>query len=288
MLYFQNVSKCYRHTQALRHFTADLGHGIYGLLGPNGAGKTTLIKILVGVLRSDEGLILYQGTPVNNLGEVFLAHLGYLPQNASFYPDFRVNEFLLYMAALKGVDSQIAQRRSLELLEQVNLSDAANIKIGEMSGGMLQRLGIAQAMINDPEILVLDEPTAGLDPKERIRFRNIISALAGNRLILLSTHIVSDIESIATQVLLVRKGQLILHGSPKELEEEMEGKVWQVMSTEEMVHTYAQHYNVSNIYREDEQLFVRILSEKKPSPNAVLLRANLEDVFLFHNEESEQ
>ena len=150
---------------------------------------------------------------------------------------------------------------------------------------MLQRLGIAQAMINDPEILVLDEPTAGLDPKERIRFRNILSALAGDRLILLSTHIVSDIESIATQVLLVRKGQLILQGAPKELEQEMEGKVWQVKSNEETVRQYALHYNVSNIFREDDQLFVRILSKEKPDQNAIALKANLEDVFLFHNEE---
>jgi len=154
-----------------------------------------------------------------------------------------------------------------------------------MSRGMLQRLGIAQAMINDPEILVLDEPTAGLDPKERIRFRNILSALAGDRLILLSTHIVSDIESIATQVLLVRKGQLILQGAPKELEQEMEGKVWQVKSNEETVRQYALHYNVSNIFREDDQLFVRILSKEKPDQNAIALKANLEDVFLFHNEE---
>ena len=285
MLLFKNISKHYRHTQALRNFTADLDHGIYGLLGPNGAGKTTLIKILVGVLRADGGQIYYRNDPVYNLGETFLAHLGYLPQNASFYPDFRVDEFLLYVAALKGVDPTIAKKRSLELLDQVNLSDTAKIKIGEMSRGMLQRLGIAQAMINDPEILVLDEPTAGLDPKERIRFRNILSALAGDRLILLSTHIVSDIESIATQVLLVRKGQLILQGAPKELEQEMEGKVWQVKSNEETVRQYALHYNVSNIFREDDQLFVRILSKEKPDQNAIALKANLEDVFLFHNEE---
>lgn len=286
MLLFQNISKNYRHTQALRNFTADLDHGIYGLLGPNGAGKTTLIKILVGILRANCGQIFYHNEAVQHLGVDFLAHIGYLPQNAAFYPDFRVDEFLLYMAALKGVSPKIAQTRSLELLDQVNLSDAAQIKIGEMSGGMLQRLGIAQAMINDPEILVLDEPTAGLDPKERIRFRNIISALAGERLILLSTHIVSDIESIATQVLLIRKGQLILQGSPKELEKKMDGKVWQVESSEEMARRYALDYNVSNIFREDERLFVRILSDKKPHQNAVALNANLEDVFLFHIEES--
>ena len=213
MLEFKNVTKKYGAKYALKGFTATLKNGVYGLLGPNGAGKTTLINILAGILPPTAGDVLCDGVSTQKLNLDFISRVGYLPQHPVFYKDFRAREFLHYMCAVKDIPKKEAEKRTEELLEIVNLADEAEKKIGAYSGGMRQRPGIAQAMLNDPELLILDEPTSGLDPKERIRFRNIISKLSADRIVILATHIVSDIEYIANEVILLKKGELLRCGS---------------------------------------------------------------------------
>jgi len=224
LLEIKNVSKQYPKTLALDQFSAELTSGLYGLLGPNGAGKTTLISIITTLLSPSSGTVLYNGKPVG--GRDYMKIIGYLPQYPRFYKDFTAQEFLLYMAAMKGLDSKYAPTRVAELLEQVNLSEHKNKKIGAFSGGMRQRLGIAQAILNDPEILILDEPTAGLDPKERVRFRNIISKLSSDRIIILATHIVSDVECVAKEVILLKEGKLLHKASPLTLQTALTDKVY--------------------------------------------------------------
>ncbi len=222
---FERVSKQYKKKYALKNFTATLNEGVYGLLGENGAGKTTLINTFVGILRGDSGTIRVEGQDVRTLGKAFLSQIGYMPQYPIFYRDFTVKDFLLYMCALKDIPTHEAQNRVSELLATVNLTDAQDKKIGALSGGMRQRVGIVQAMLSDPKILILDEPTAGLDPSERIRFRNLISRFAQGRTILLATHIVSDVECIAREILLLKQGTLLMQGTPAALERNIDGKV---------------------------------------------------------------
>ena len=214
---FENISKRYRRKYALREFSAALSSGVYGLLGANGAGKTTLISILVGLVKPDSGRITVEGTDVRELGREFLSKIGYLPQYPEFYRDFTVTDFLAYMCALKGIPAAEGKKRASELLAVVNLSDAGDKKVGALSGGMRQRVGIVQAMLSDPAILILDEPTAGLDPQERIRFRNLITRFSKDRMVLLATHIVSDVEFIANEVILLKEGRLICQDTPHEL-----------------------------------------------------------------------
>ena len=208
----RNVSKQYKGKYALKDFTTELTEGVYGLLGANGAGKTTLINIFVGILGSDGGTVLIDGQDAGTLGKDFLSKIGYMPQYPIFYRDFTVMDFLLYMCALKGIPDEQGKERALGLLDIVNLSDAKEKKIGALSGGMRQRVGIVQAMLGDPEILILDEPTAGLDPKERVRFRNIIAEIAKDSIVILSTHIVSDVEHIADNILMMKDGKMIYQG----------------------------------------------------------------------------
>lgn len=278
---FEAVEKSYRGKPALRDFTATLGEGVVGLLGENGAGKTTLISILVGILRSDGGRVLVNGRDVRTLGKGFLANLGYMPQYPVFYRDFTVTDFLLYMGALKGLAPQTAKRRAAELLATVNLDDAGSKKIGALSGGMRQRLGIAQAMLSDPQVLVLDEPTAGLDPGERIRFRNLISRFAPGRTILLATHIVSDVECIASDILLLRHGQLIRQGTPAALEAGIEGKVWEVDACTEEAQRLGERCCVSNMRQEGPRFSLRIVADGRPCAGARNAAPGLEDAFLY-------
>lgn len=279
---FKNISKRYRRKYALRDFSATLSSGVYGLLGANGAGKTTLISILVGLVRPDSGRITVDGTDVRELGREFLSRIGYLPQYPEFYRDFTVTDFLAYMCALKGIPAAEGKKRASELLEVVNLSDARDKKVGALSGGMRQRVGIVQAMLSDPAILILDEPTAGLDPQERIRFRNLITRFSKDRMVLLATHIVSDVEFIANEVILLKEGRIICQDTPHELERECAGLVWTVTVPEGEDLGQFDKFNISNMRRTGAGVTMRIVCRGMPHPSAVHAEPNLEDVFLSH------
>ena len=278
---FDSIAKYYKGKYALKDFSATLGEGVFGLLGENGAGKTTLISILVGILRADGGTVRADGRDVGAQGRAFLADLGYMPQYPVFYRDFTVGDFLLYMGALKSLSPALARSRAVELLDTVNLSDARDKKIGALSGGMRQRLGIAQAMLSDPKVLVLDEPTAGLDPGERIRFRNLISRFAPGRTILLATHIVPDVECIATEILLLRHGKLLMQGAPSALEQSIAGKVWEVAADLEQSRRLAERCCIGNMKQDGALFSLRIVSDECPCAGARPARPNLEDVFLY-------
>lgn len=279
-LEIKNVSKQYPATLALDSFSAELTNGLYGLLGPNGAGKTTLISIITTLLQPSAGTVLYDGKPVG--GRDYMKILGYLPQYPRFYPNFTAQEFLMYMAAMKGIAKKAAKPRIAELLEQVNLTEHRDKKIGAFSGGMRQRLGIAQAILNDPEILILDEPTAGLDPKERVRFRNIISRLSSNRIIILATHIVSDLEFAAKEVILLKEGKLLKKASPLALQASVAGKVWSVQADEEELEQYMARYVIANAAVSGGTYALRIISGQKPHEKAISEQPRLEDVYLYY------
>lgn len=279
---FSRLSKKYRGKYALRDFSATLENGVYGLLGTNGAGKTTLLNLFMGIIRSDGGDIYIDDCNIRQMGADFLGNIGYLPQYPQFYRDFTVAEFLQYMCVLKDIPKDTAAGRIKELLETVNLTEAAAKKVGALSGGMRQRLGIAQAMLANPGILILDEPTAGLDPRERIRFRNLISQFAENRIVILATHIVSDIEFIANQIILLHEGIMLKNGSPVQLCEELNGKVWALSLDVPDVPASLVHHTISNMARENEGIRLRIISEEQPHPAAEPVKANLEEVFLYY------
>lgn len=285
---FKGISKRYKGKYALQDFSAELENGIYGLLGTNGAGKTTLINIFVGILKSDSGQVLIDGIDARSLGVNFLSRIGYLPQFPQFYKNFKVIEFLRYMCVLKGIPAEQGEKRAKELLEIVNLSDAAGKKIGALSGGMRQRVGIVQAMLNNPDILILDEPTAGLDPQERIRFRNLIAKFSENRTVLLATHIVSDIEFIANQVILLKNGRLLKQDTPQALVGGIAGKVWEVAATDETIDEKLNRLKVSNMMRDRHEIRLRVIDDEKPDARAVNVLPNLEDVFLYYFEEGAQ
>lgn len=279
---FEHLSKKYKGKYALRDFSVTLENGVYGLLGTNGAGKTTLINTFMGIIKSDSGNIYIDQKDIRTMGADFLGNIGYLPQYPKFYRDFSVIEFMRYMCVLKEIPKDMGEPRIAQLLETVNLTEAANKKVGALSGGMRQRLGIAQAMLSDPGILILDEPTAGLDPRERIRFRNLISKFAENRIVILATHIVSDIEFIANKIILLHEGNMLKFGTPAELCEELQGKIWALQLQKPDVPTELVHHTISNMAREEDGIHLRIISEEKPHPDAVTVLANLEEVFLYH------
>lgn len=281
------ISKSYGKVKALRGVSATLEDGVYGLLGPNGAGKTTLINILIGILPSSGGTIRLDGNDTAQMGRSYFDLIGYMPQYPQFYANFTVWEFLSYMCQLKDVKD--ANDRMEEALVFVNLYDQKQMRIGALSGGMRQRLGIAQAILNDPKLLVLDEPTAGLDPGERIRFRNMISKLAPGRIILLATHIVSDVECIAKEIILLQKGRLVMQGTPAKLEQSIQGKVWEVTVNRPDAMLLGDMYCISNMKQQEEDFQLRIINDTRPLPNAVPVGPNLDDVFLHtffqHSEE---
>lgn len=239
-----------------------------------------MISIITGILQQTSGQIKLDGSDIRDMGTKYLDKIGYLPQYPQFYPNFRVKEFLMYMCSIKDIPKKKAKEILPEIMEEVNLCDHMNKKIKELSGGMRQRLGIAQAILNDPKILILDEPTAGLDPGERIRFRNIISNIAKNRMVLISTHIVSDIEYIANQVVILQEGKLNRMGTVEGLCNDIQGSVWQVNVDEMTAERFMKNYLTSNIKRIDKNVLMRIISKKKPMENARMLKPQLEDVFL--------
>ena len=280
-LEFRQLTKKYGDFYALKDFSVVLDRGIYALLGPNGAGKSTLMNLLAGISVPTNGDILYDGAEIREMGEEFRGILGFMPQYPGFYPGFTAMEMMLYLGQMKGLTRKQAAERGKELLEGVNLSEVANKKIGAFSGGMKQRLGLAQALINDPKVLILDEPTAGLDPKERIRFRNLISKLARNKTVIFCTHIVSDIETIAKEVLLLHRGVLLEKQTVPELAGALEGKVWEVASGDTETEELLDAFPCSCLVNRDGRFCVRIVSEEKPREYAVSCKATLEDVYLF-------
>lgn len=267
---------------AVDRVSARLTPGVYGLLGANGAGKTTLMRMVCGVLRPTSGEVLFDGVDIRRLGEAYRARLGYLPQDFGYYPDFTALDFMMYMTALKGIGRRQAKAASLDLLGVVGLSDAARMKIRAFSGGMKQRLGIAQAVLNDPDVLVLDEPTAGLDPKERVRFRNLIASLAQDKIVILSTHIVSDVEYIADEILVMRAGAFIMQGAPDAVTSQVAGKVWECHVDARTADALAARFTVSNVhYAADGQAVVRVVADAQPVSGARAVEPTLEDLYLY-------
>lgn len=281
-LEFKNVTKRYGEVEAVSEVNCTMGKGVYGLLGVNGAGKTTLMRMLCTIIQPSEGQILWNGEDIWKLGADYRAILGYLPQDFGYYPDLSVSDYLMYISSIKGLKMTFARKKVKQLLRQVGMDKFSKRKMKNLSGGMVRRVGIAQAMLNDPKILVLDEPTAGLDPNERIRFRNLISELAEERLVLLSTHIVSDIEYIANDIMLMKDGELFYTGTAEHLLESMKENVWQCEVPRSQVERYMKKYMVGNIKTTGTGAELRIISGEKPTENAVPAEKNLEDAFLLY------
>ena len=281
-LRLDRLTKQFGSAIAVDRLSATLTPGVYGLLGANGAGKTTLMRMICDVLKPTSGSVVWNGAPIERLGERYRSVLGYLPQDFGYYPDFSALDFMLYLSALKGLDSKAAKRRSMELLDLVGLKNVAKRKVKTFSGGMKQRLGIAQAVINDPQVLVLDEPTAGLDPKERVRFRNLISALAQDKVVILSTHIVSDVEYIADEILIMHAGQIVASGTIEEILAQVSGVVWECVVTPREADVMSARMAVGNVrYDHAGMAIVRIVSDTAPHSSARLVEPTLEDVYLY-------
>ena len=282
-LKLMDVQKKYKDKEAVRKFNYTFTNGVYGLLGENGAGKTTLMRLICGVLQPTGGSIYCDNIEIDSMGAEYRRLLGYLPQDFGYYGDFTAERFLRYMAALKALPEDYADSRIDELLDMVELKNVKKKKLKTFSGGMIRRIGIAQALLNNPEILILDEPTAGLDPKERVRFRNLISAFSKDRIVILSTHIVSDVEFIAEEIIMMKAGRVLHFGRPQEITEEIEGYVWECMVPTRYAEQYSGTLNVSNLRNiENECTVLRVISESKPMENAVQVKPTLEDLYLFY------
>jgi ABC-type multidrug transport system ATPase subunit len=280
VLEIRNLSKAYKGVRALEDFNLKLTPGILGLLGPNGAGKSTLMRMLATITKPTQGTILWNGQDVVKDPEGLRSVLGYLPQDFGVYPNLSAQEFLEYMAAIKGVSGVKARRKISGLLDLVNLRDAARRPLGGYSGGMRQRVGIAQALLNNPQLLIVDEPTVGLDPEERVRFRNLLSDLSGERIVILSTHIVSDVESTATDLAILHKGHLKVHARPEQLLKQMDGSVWEWTATSEELVALKKQFLVSGTIRHTDGVQVRVVSEAQPCPRAQAVTPTLEDAYL--------
>ena len=287
-LNINGVTKSYGTNLALDHFTLDLEPGIYALLGPNGSGKSTLMNIITDNLKADSGTISYTGDDgitedVLKMGVRFREKLGFMPQYPGLYPNFTVERFMWYMAALKGMDKASAKSQIPEILGAVELDDVPRRKIGALSGGMKQRLTLAQAVLGSPEILILDEPTAGLDPKQRIAIRNYISKIAFNKIVVIATHVVSDIEFIARSVVMLKKGVIVDNAAPHELSRRIDGKVWNIPCSESEVQSIQERLRVINIARDDVsgKAIVRVLSDESPRDGALKVAPTLEDYYLY-------
>lgn len=277
------LTKQYGSKTAINHLNITLSNGVYGLLGANGAGKTTFMRLLCDTQTPTSGKITLDGKSISGLGEKYRNLLGYLPQHFGYYPDFTALDFLMYVATLKGLSEKQAKQKSKELLEAVDLTKESRHKIKTFSGGMKQRLGIAQAMLNNPRILILDEPTAGLDPKERVRFRNLISAFSKDRIVILSTHIVSDVEFIAEEIIMMKSGQILHVGKPNEITTEIDGQVWECTVPTNRAEQYTETLNVSNLRNTENNCTVlRVIADRPPMANAVKVQPTLEDLYLYY------
>jgi ABC-2 type transport system ATP-binding protein len=280
MLVINNVSKSFGKYEVLKNINLEFTSGVYGLLAPNGAGKTTLIKMLATLLFPSKGEILYNGTSITELNENYRDILGYLPQEFGYYKNYSPRQYLNYISALKGLDKKQVKGRIRELLKLVALEEVMDKKMKKFSGGMIQRVGIAQAMLNDPKVLILDEPTAGLDPKERVRFRNLLTELARNRVVILSTHIVSDVESIANQIIMIKDKELLFKDSVTAICSVLAGKVFETEIDYDQASEFrTRHFSLSE-KQEDGKLVMRFISDRKVDSVWRAVRPNLEDVFL--------
>lgn len=285
MLTLNNVSKNFGKFTAVENISLNMDNGLYALLAPNGAGKTTIIKMITTLLNPTEGEILYDGVNIKTMGAAYRELLGYLPQDFGYYKNNTPKQYLSYLASLKGVPKKETAEKIDYLLEMVGLSENADKKMRKFSGGMIQRVGIAQAMLNDPKILILDEPTAGLDPKERVRFRNIISVLSKDRIVILSTHIVSDIESIANQVILIRDKHIYKMDSVANICNELSGKVFEMQVSDKEYEKMEEKYIVLSARQEKGFMTIRVFDEADDgtdNDNKVSVSPNLEDVFLVN------
>ena len=284
-LQLDRVTKQYGTKLAVDRMNLSMKAGVYGLLGANGAGKTTLMRLLCDILNPTSGEIRHDGQNIHVMGEEYRSLLGYLPQNFGYYPEFTAEKFMLYMAALKGLNRSFAKNRTEELLRLVGLEKEHRKKIKTFSGGMKRRLGIAQAMLNEPEILILDEPTAGLDPKERVRFRNLISSFSKDKIVLLSTHIVSDVEYIADEIFLMKEGQILKEGTPEEITAQMNGLVWECEVDEKSAAELECRHTIVNMKKKNGAIELRIVSDTKPDEAAISVDATLEDMYLYYFKE---
>ena len=280
-LVIENVGKLYHgKVWGLRGFSLTLGRGVLGLLGPNGAGKSTLMRILATVTRATEGRVIWDGADIAKSPDKVRAVLGYLPQDFGVYPNLSAVEFLEYLAAVKRIDASAAHKRISELIELVNLADAARRPLGGFSGGMRQRVGIAQALLNDPQLLIVDEPTAGLDPEERVRFRNLLSELSGERIVILSTHIVSDVEAVATDIALIAHGGLVVHSAPEALLQSVDRRVWEIAIPSSELSELRKNYLVSNTAHRSDGVHARVVADHAPAASARAVEPTLEDAYL--------
>jgi len=281
-LEIEGLGKCYRGGQwGLRDVSFELAPGVVGLLGPNGAGKSTLLRILATVTRPSEGRASWNGAEIARAPDRVRRVLGYLPQDFGIYPNLTAREFLAYLAAAKGLPRRPAEERIEQLLDVVNLREEAGRRLGGFSGGMRQRVGIAQALLNDPELLIVDEPTTGLDPEERVRFRNLLSDLAGERIVILSTHIVPDVESVATDLVIVDHGRLVAHEAPEQLLSAVEGKAWMWTVPSADLPQVRERFQVSGTLRRSNGVEVRAVAVAPPAPHARSVQPTLEDGYLW-------
>lgn len=285
-LKLDRVSKQYKNKIAVDRISMELSPGVYGLLGANGAGKTTLMRMLCGILDPDAGEITLDGISVKE--EEYRDKLGYLPQEFGCYPEFTALDFLVYIAALKGIPKARAKKKARELLSYVGLEGQEKKKVRTFSGGMRQRLGIAQVLLNEPSVIILDEPTAGLDPKERVRFRNMISKLGSEAIVLLSTHIVSDVEYIADTILVMKDGKMLHSGHREEILKAVSGKVWECEVAQDAMAGLTEKYNVVNVREKHGKYCLRLIAEEKPHETAKVEEPTLEDLYLYYfSEETE-
>ena len=281
-LQIAHVSKQYGKVWGVRDFSLDIGPGVLGLVGPNGAGKSTLMRILATITRPTSGVVTWNGTDLVRSPDGVRAVLGYLPQDFGVYPNLNASEFLEYMAAIKGLDRRAARRRIDELLQLLNLSEVCRRPLGGYSSGMKQRVGLAQALLNDPQLLIMDEPTAGLDPEERVRFRNILADLSEKRVVILSTHIISDVEAAATAVAIIHQGCLLAHLAPEALLQLAAGKVWKWIIPSTAMAEVRERYRVCSVLQRSEGVQVRLLADTAPAADAEQAPPVLEDAYLYY------
>lgn len=281
MLIVKNVSKSYGKFSVLEDINIEFSNGIYGLLAPNGTGKTTLIKMLSTLLFPDDGEILYNGADIFHMGDSYREILGYLPQEFGYYKNYSPRQYLSYLSALKGIERDAAKKKIDELLELVGLISVADKKMKKFSGGMIQRVGIAQALLNDPKILILDEPTAGLDPKERIRFRNLLSQLSRDRIVILSTHIVSDVESIANEIIMIKDKKVLYKDSIENICKTLEGMVYEIKVDFDKVNDFRNKFFSLTEKQEGNKMKIRFISERKLDDTWDSISPSIEDVFMY-------